>query len=126
VELAPIAKPIQDMILAYREEKELSYRDFLEPELRHTSLNNIQTADDKFIQLDTLDKILNKHPELGERIAKYLYGVFVKNITPATKTAEPGVKEALENTIKILREENSKLLNIVELALKRGGTDGTQ
>lgn len=89
-----IAKPIQQIILDYREEKGLSYRDFLTPELPHTALNNIQTADDKFIQLDTLDKIFNKHPELAERIARHFSSYLKENNTAATNEAAVYKREA--------------------------------
>lgn len=86
-----IAKAIQGIILSYREEKGLSYRDFLNPELPHTALNNIQSAEDKYIQLDTLDKIFNKHPELAVRIAKHFSAYLEENNTTATNNDESAV-----------------------------------
>lgn len=44
--------------------------------------------------------------------------------TAATNSDEAAVKQEMERTITILREENMRLLGIVELAIKRGGSDG--
>lgn len=81
------------------------------------------------IKLDFLLEITGK---IGERAGKIVNGhwlltgegqMFVEeNSTLATKN--PDLKKQMEDTISYLRQENTKLLNIVELALKRGGTDG--
>lgn len=50
--------------------------------------------------------------------------MYEKNIQPQQNGSDAAVKATMEKTINILREENMKLLNIVELALKRGGSNG--
>jgi hypothetical protein len=73
--------------------------------------------------LDKMEQIFSSFPELKVSVGKHLGIITEEKHTPATKSDEAGVIDVLERTVGILRDENMKLLNIVELALKRGGAD---
>lgn len=96
--------------------------------LSNTSIGNYVAG--ASMKLDTMEKILEAFPELRAPIAEILLGEPIKKGTEATNSDEAPVdqeklKAQMEESIQYLRAENTKLLNIVELALKRGGTDGT-
>lgn len=124
-----IAKPIQQLILDYRKEKRIPFRDFLEPELRHTALNNVIKGPDKYIQLDTLEKILNKHPELAKRIAGHFCSFLKENTTQVAISEQPALVPESQDRLELLRDLTALRRLVVQqsetiLNLTRGGGGG--
>lgn len=115
---------IQSVVMTYLEGIIKSSRDFEEKTgISHAMFGRYKDKK-SFMSVDKLEHIFSKFPDLKMIVIQKLISENDEKHTAATNINGAAVKEALETTISILREENMKLLNIVELSMKRGGSNG--
>lgn len=86
--------------------------------LRKAAKNDIS------IGIDLVEYFLAQFPDVNP--GWLVTGTGLSRNTEEKGTLAKDMRQVLENTINILRNENTRLLNIVELAMKRGGTDSAQ